>query len=249
MVTLFDRSSFYYTQCVSTNDIAYAYLLKNRVAEGTIFIADYQSGGKGQRGSKWESFPAQNLLFSLIIYPRYLSADDSFSLTILTTLSLYSVLEKYIPGAITIKWPNDIYCENRKVSGILIQTQIGENEKIIKSAIIGIGLNVNQLKFESSHATSLALCTQTKWDRNLIFTQVLNAMGDYYAQLQDGRIEALRFSYANKLYHKKGFHDFKTIDGPIEGRIVEVNRLGQLVIEDRIGNCYKYYPKEIVFIF
>ncbi|ROT47674.1 biotin--[acetyl-CoA-carboxylase] ligase [Candidatus Cardinium hertigii] len=247
MPTVFDRASFYYDSCSSTNDIAQAYLLKRRVAEGTVFIADYQYRGKGQRGKTWTSQHAQNLLFSLILYPGWLAIEHFFSLNIITSLAIYDVLLHKLPEGISIKWPNDIYYLDQKLGGVLIETSIGHMEKI-KTVIIGIGLNVNQLHFEWPKATSLALHKGAVFDRSLLLTQIIDTLGRYYGQLQSGMVDLIWTSYLHKLYRRIGFHFFKTINGYMEGRIVEVNRWGQLVIEKRNGSKYSYDVKEIVFI-
>lgn len=242
---LFDRASFYYKNCSSTNDIAKKYLL--HAAEGTVFITDHQYQGRGQRGSKWTSESGKNLLFSFILYPEWLTIDAVFALNIITSLAVYDVLVGCFSKKISIKWPNDIYYLDKKLGGILIETNIGDKHKI-KTAVIGIGLNVNQLHFESSRFTSLAIHKGGIFDRALLLTHIMDALGSYYAQLQNGMDGLLWEKYINVLYRKTGFHTFSTINGWLEGRILSVSRLGELVIAGRNGNQYSYKTKEIVFI-
>ncbi|CAH2559965.1 biotin--[acetyl-CoA-carboxylase] ligase [Cardinium endosymbiont of Oedothorax gibbosus] len=242
---LFDRASFYYKSCSSTNDMAQKLLL--HAAEGTVFIAEHQSKGRGQRGSTWTSEAGTNLLFSFILYPEWLTVDAVFTLNIITSLAIYDVLVDYFPKEISIKWPNDIYYLDKKLGGILIETHIGIQNKI-KAAVIGIGLNVNQLHFKSSKCTSLAIQKRTTFDRTLLFTNIMDTLGKYYAQLQHGIRNVLWEKYIHILYRKTGFHTFATIHGLLEGRIVTVNRLGALVIAARNGTRYRYNAKEIVFI-
>lgn len=244
--SLFDRASFYYNNCTSTNDIAQQYILKHRVAEGTIFIADYQYKGKGQRGSNWTAEPAQNLLFSIILYPKLLPIDNSFSLNVMVSLAIYEAISHQLPEGVSIKWPNDIYHLDKKLSGILIETSIGPIDKI-KTAIIGIGVNVNQLSFPWPNSTSLALSKGAMIDRAPLFTHIIDTLGTYYAQFQNGIIDILWEKYMNKLYRKTGFHTFETINGRFQGRILEINRLGQLVVEGYNGKKYSYNSKEIIF--
>lgn len=240
---LFDRASFYYKSCSSTNDMAHKHLFDS--AEGTIFITEHQYKGRGQRGSSWTSEAGKNLLFSFILYPEWLAIDAVFALNIITSLAIYKVLVAYLPNTLAIKWPNDIYCLDQKLGGILIETNIGDK---LKAAVIGVGLNINQLHFASAKCTSLALQTGTILDSALLLNQIMDGLGHYYAQLQNGAHDLLWAKYMHILYRKRGWHTFQTIDGPFEGRIVAVNRSGALVLATRNGNQYSYTPKEIIFV-
>lgn len=244
---LFDRASFYYESCSSTNDIAREYAANKRIAEGTVFIADHQYQGRGQRGNGWSSNAAQNLLFSLVLYPEFLAIKHAFSLNIITSLAIYEVLASHFIEGISIKWPNDIYYLNKKLGGVLIETSVGNIDKI-HTAVVGIGLNINQLDFESPNAISLASIKQATFNRFAILNHILNLISNYYAQLHDGIVDLLWESYFDKLYRKQAFHFFKTTTGCIEGRIVAVTRLGQLVLEMRNGNTWSYNTKEITFV-
>ncbi|MGI2298449.1 biotin--[acetyl-CoA-carboxylase] ligase [Candidatus Cardinium hertigii] len=242
---LFDRASFYYKSCASTNDLAQTYLL--HAAEGTVFIADHQYKGRGQRGSKWISESGKNLLFSFILYPEWLTIDGVFALNVITSLAMYDALVDYLPKEIAIKWPNDLYCLDKKLGGILIETNIGDGYKI-KTAVIGIGLNINQLHFESANFTSLAIHSGNSFDRALLLSHIMDAFGSYYAHLQNGMYNLLWEKYINRLYRKTGFHTFATTNGSLEGCILSVNRAGELVLVGRNGTKYAYKSKEIVFI-
>ncbi|WP_342265285.1 biotin--[acetyl-CoA-carboxylase] ligase [Cardinium endosymbiont of Philonthus spinipes] len=241
---LFDRASFYYKSCSSTNDMAQKQLL--HAAEGTLFIAEHQYKGRGQRGNSWTSEAGKNLLFSFILYPEWLTVDAVFALNIITSLTIYDIVVAYLPKELSIKWPNDIYYADQKLGGILIETQIGACHTI-KAAVIGVGLNVNQLHFESSTCTSLAIQRGASLNRPLLLAHIMDAFGGYYAQLQNS-LNLLWKKYTDVLYRNRGFHTFATIHGPLEARIVTVNRLGELVIATRNGRQYCYKAKEIAFV-
>ncbi|MGI2257086.1 biotin--[acetyl-CoA-carboxylase] ligase [Candidatus Cardinium hertigii] len=241
----FDRASFYYKSCASTNDLAQTYLL--HAAEGTVFIADHQYKGRGQRGSKWISESGKNILFSFILYPEWLTIDGVFALNVITSLAMYDALVDHLAKGMAIKWPNDLYYLDKKLGGILIETHIGEGYKI-KAAVIGIGLNVNQLYFDSANCTSLAIHTKKPFDRALLLAHIMDALGSYYAQLQNGMDHLLWEKYVNRLYRKTGFYPFATANRWLEGRILSVNRAGELVVAERNGTQYCYKSKEIVFI-
>jgi len=114
--------------------------------EGTVIMAEHQFAGRGQRDSVWHAEAGKNLTFSLLLRPGFISVEKQFVLNMLVSVALNNVLLKYLPVGLSIKWPNDIYVNDRKIGGVLIENVIvGSN---IKQSIIGIGLNINQSVFD-----------------------------------------------------------------------------------------------------
>jgi len=103
----------------STNNYAANQLLTKRLPEGVVFIADSQIVGRGQASSSWESEPNKNLTFSILLYPDFLAISRQFELSKAISLGVADFLNDQTQR-VSIKWPNDIYLENRKVAGILI---------------------------------------------------------------------------------------------------------------------------------
>lgn len=139
---------YHFPELESTNS-----WMKQRSAELdnlAVVTADFQKAGRGQRGNGWESAPGENLLMSMFISPDDLSARNQFLISKMVSVSVAAVLERLLPGdaLVRIKWPNDIYVNERKVCGILIENILGQNGRI-QHSIIGIGLNVNQAVFLS----------------------------------------------------------------------------------------------------
>ena len=127
----------------STNNYA-KQLVSDKVEEGTVVLAQFQSKGRGQQGNYWESETGKNLLFSLILYPDFLEAEFQFSLSMLVSLAIVSVLDEET-DEVQIKWPNDIYVGKLKIAGILIENTIKGSK--LGSTIVGVGLNLNQEMF------------------------------------------------------------------------------------------------------
>ena len=124
----------------------------------TTLRADFQTGGRGQRGNSWESNRGENIsLSSWIVVDQEPSLFPPFDLVIVTSLTVASLVREYLPAAdVTIKWPNDIYVYDRKIAGILIENEWEGNR--LRGAIFGIGLNVYQKKFVNApNPTSIAL--------------------------------------------------------------------------------------------
>ena len=138
----------------STNHRAKSLLLQQEALgaqkEILLVTTDYQTAGRGQRGNSWEAERGKNLLFSLTVCPTHTPASQQFVLCELISVALCEVLSRYTDG-IRIKWPNDIYHRDHKLSGILIEHDI--EGTYIARTIIGIGLNVNQAYFASDAPT------------------------------------------------------------------------------------------------
>ena len=132
-------------------------ILKNKnEIEGLVVFSENQTDGKGQRGNSWITERGKNLTFSLFLKPSILISTQ-FVLSKIVSLSIVDFLMEMGVKDVKIKWPNDIYCGDKKIAGILIENTISEGK--INNCIVGIGLNVNQVNFDSSiqNATSLKL--------------------------------------------------------------------------------------------
>ena len=131
----------------STNQYAQELLSKSKPVEGTVISAQNQHAGRGQIGSSWEAAPGQNLTLSIILYPQFLAIQHQFQLNQSISLGVRDFIAKYVQKPVKIKWPNDIYVNEKKIGGILIQNTLSGSS--IQSTIAGIGINVNQKHFES----------------------------------------------------------------------------------------------------
>ena len=120
-------------ETTSTNDYLAHLCSQHKTQEFYTVIANVQTAGKGQRGNTWESETGKNLLFSIVIYPTALEAKHQFYLSMLTAVSIIEALENYTSG-FNIKWPNDIYWDNKKIAGILIENEL--QGKYISQSII-----------------------------------------------------------------------------------------------------------------
>ena len=137
--------------------------LQNLLNEGidivdNIVVTDYQTSGKGQGKNMWQSEYGKNLLFSIALDMSFLKAESQFLLTQIVSVTMINVLKKYLPeDSLFIKWPNDIYFNNKKIAGILIKNEI--RGMMMGTSIIGIGLNVNQTSFPADlpNPTSMAI--------------------------------------------------------------------------------------------
>ena len=230
----------------STNTHASVLIQSDSVAEGTIIYADYQSGGRGQKGNRWVSEYGKNLLFSIVLYPSRTRPADQFIISIFVSLGICDFLKTVIPDC-KIKWPNDIYAGDDKIAGILIENSIISDT--IVNSIAGIGLNINQDEFpeELPNPVSLKLITGKEHDLYFCLEQMAGFLDTRYKQVISGDWDQLRNEYITSLYRLNRWSRFKSETGLFEGRIVSVADSGCLEIEDKTGQKREFAFKEIEF--
>lgn len=157
-----------------------------QVEEFTIVVADSQTAGIGQRGNHWEAEPGKNLTFSIILKPTFLQAADQYQLTKAVSLGIYDWLQAQIPATMqaSIKWPNDLYVGDSKICGTLISSRLAASH--LSSAIVGIGLNVNQTQFADwiPNPTSLAILCNRTFNTVDCLEQLADCIGIRYEQLR-----------------------------------------------------------------
>jgi BirA family biotin operon repressor/biotin-[acetyl-CoA-carboxylase] ligase len=238
---------FFFENLPSTNSHA-AHLLKNNdLTEGTIIYTNYQSAGRGQIGKRWESEDDKNLLISIILFPSMINPDDQFYLSMIVSLGICDFLRRYIPVC-SIKWPNDIYVNNDKIAGILIENSILGNQ--IENTIAGIGLNVNQDKFYSDapNPVSLSLITGMSYDLTLCLNQLASDLDKRYKQLISENFIQIKQEYVTRLFRLNEWCNFRDMNDVFSGRVVSVTDNGRLLIEKRNGDISEFSFKEVYFI-
>ena len=215
----------------STNSWALELSKRAEIKDGTVFITDHQTAGRGQMGNRWNAEPNANLTFSvLLIEPVPL--QEQFYLTVFVTLALYDFLATKVHH-IKIKWPNDILINQKKVSGILIENQVAGSK--ISAAVVGIGLNVNQLHFDFDTATSVRKESGILQELSASLDDLLSCLDERYLQLKSGKKDLLLNEWYSRLYLKDLPHQFSTGGKSFNGVITGVDMLGRLVVETAEG--------------
>jgi BirA family transcriptional regulator, biotin operon repressor / biotin---[acetyl-CoA-carboxylase] ligase len=240
------RRIMYEAVCASTNSWAAQCLDTIDLPEGAVIITDHQYQGRGQRGNVWHSEPYKNLTFSVILHPTYLAAQQIFLLNVITTLAIQSVLARYIPSGLCIKWPNDIYHRDKKIGGVLIENFF--EKRTLKTSIIGIGLNVNQSCFASRASTSLSLVCRRIFSLQQLLPKILASLEGYYLQLRAQDVAFLKDAYLKNMYWIHEIHTFKDKHHTFQGVIKGVDAIGRLVIEPAEGTSKCYDVQEVIFI-
>ncbi|MBA3704756.1 MAG: biotin--[acetyl-CoA-carboxylase] ligase [Bacteroidetes bacterium] len=249
MKTLFiGQNSIHLVSVNSTNSYASELLRQSKPSEGSLIYTFEQENGRGQRGNSWESEPNKNAALSVILYPTFLTPDKQFLLTKFTSLAVADLMAELLemPYNIGIKWPNDIYAGDKKIAGILIENNIRENG--LQSTIIGIGININQLKFNTTgNATSLALLANKEFDSLECIERLCKFLEARYLQLKTNKLESINNEYLQQLYHLHEWKNYIASGEKFQGKIIGVSTLGKLQVQLRSDEIKEFDLKEIEF--
>lgn len=220
----------------STNAYAKHLLEGEQPPEGTVISTDFQTIGKGQDSSTWESEAGKNILMTMILYPRFLDVADQFSLSMVIALGIVDYLEPLLPDIpVHIKWPNDIYADHKKIAGILINNEVMGEEFV--HVIAGIGINVNQTDFSSAipNPTSLSNLSGKEYNVRKETVRLSECLMGRYEQLRMYESSLISSQYHERLLGRDEWRKYIYLGNKIEGRIIGVNEFGNLVLETKNG--------------
>lgn len=228
----------------STNTYASQLLSsKSRPKDGTVIFTDYQSEGIGQRGSSWHTESGKAVTMSVILYPQFLSPENHYFLTIVAALAVHHFCKDYFPeNKISIKWPNDILIDNRKLCGILTQGRV--KKQLFQSLILGIGINL--FPFHTFPGDESRIAYLNEFNNELkplkeIVIDLCLQLDKYYQLLRMGKQDVLLKEFYDALYRydkKLRFYDYKR-ERIREGIVKGISNNGDLLIAiDDVVNTY-----------
>lgn len=233
----------------STNSYLAELLAQKKLPEGAVLIAKQQTAGKGQLQSSWESEAYQNITMSLVLYPSFLPISQHFLLNQAIALAVRDVVHQFCSKKTSVKWSNDIYVENRKIAGILIQNTL--QGALIQHSIVGIGLNVNQKHFLSNapNPTSLTIETGEYFNLFEIIAALCKNIENRYLQLRQQKLQQIRLDYVSALYQRDEWYKYECTDNQVQflGRIEGVKDDGHLIMQTNRG-IEIFNLKEIKFL-
>ena len=231
----------------STNDYALKLLSKSTAEEGTIICANSQTMGKGLAGNGWESQTGKNLTISIILKPSFLNPSKQFYISKVIALSVHDFLSDQLKN-VRIKWPNDIYVNNDKIAGILIENSVIGSK--LEYSIAGIGVNINQREFPPTLINPGSLLKETgkTFDLGKLLDNLIHYLNLYYLLLLNGKYTEIDTKYLSHIYRFREIHSFKTQGGIIKGRISDIKESGQLEITSVSGEIFYFWFKEIAFL-
>ncbi len=240
----------------STNRQLHAMLVTNPdLAHGTVVAADHQTDGHGQGSNRWESAPYANILASLLLRPTTIAPSLQFTITQIVTLAICRLLDKYLHTPASIKWPNDIYINDKKICGLLIENSI--TATTIAISIVGIGLNVNQTEFlsDAPNPVSMRQIEGHDFDRHKLLEELTENILDEYQKYADSigifpdYRTKLHQRYMSRLYRAKGLHPYRTPTGEtFHASIHSIDPQGRLTLQLPDSTLRHFYFKEVAFV-
>jgi BirA family biotin operon repressor/biotin-[acetyl-CoA-carboxylase] ligase len=223
----------------STNNYAMQQAQNNIAEHGDVYFAFEQTAGKGQFNKQWLSAKNENIIMSVMLDTTALQLSKQFSLNMCAALSARQLFNKYTTEQTKIKWPNDIYCSDRKAAGILIENIIrGKNWQY---AIAGFGININQINFpdELKNPISLKQITGKNYNAVELAKDLCAVLDKNIKLLFSGREDVILKNYNDALYKRNEIVKFKQGTKVFSGAIKEVDNFGRLVIESGIEQAFE----------
>ena len=213
-----------------------------------VVSTDKQTAGKGMGSNSWESEVGKNLTFSLALDMSFLPAERQFLLSEAVPLGIIEVLDKVLPAKkLSIKWPNDIFYENHKLAGILINSTIKAN--MMDVSVVGIGLNVNQMCFQDwpTHPISLKMVMGKDFELQPLLEQIATHILIKVQQLKSSPA-TIEQDYLKRLFRYRTWADYE-VDGKILRLFMTgIDGFGRLQLVDEQDAYYVFDIKEIRFI-
>lgn len=235
----------YYESTSSTQEIAHNLALEG-AEEGTVVITEQQLKGRGRLGRQWESPKGTGIWMSLILRPN-IPPHQAPQLTLLSAVAIVQAVQKVTDIHCEIKWPNDILINGKKVVGIL--TELQAEADIIRSIIVGIGINVNIKSFpdELQHkATSLLIENN---HQEVQRAELLQAIFQQFELLYDEYLktgfQAIKLRWESYAVSLGKQITARTLSGEIHGLATGITDEGVLLIEDKDGKVHKVYSADI----
>lgn len=220
----------------STNNYAMRLVKNDEVKHGAAFFALEQTGGKGRLGRKWISEPGANIQVSFVTRMKWALLSEQFMLSVAAALSAIDLLKKYTDSEVFVKWPNDIFINDMKAAGILIENVV--RGKVWQWAITGIGMNINQTRFPNdvgiNKATSLAVETSNQFDVLQLTSELRAIFLNYLDNWHRGLHLHWMDSYNSQLYKSGQLVKLEYQNRIFESTIKGVTKEGKLITEDAL---------------
>jgi BirA family biotin operon repressor/biotin-[acetyl-CoA-carboxylase] ligase len=223
----------------SSNNYAMGQLQAQKAEHGEAYFALEQTAGKGQRGKLWQSEPAANIMVSIVLETSPLASSDLFYLSMAMALGARSWMASHAGDETKVKWPNDLYWRDRKAGGILIENKWAGAEW--QFAVIGMGINVNQVVFAESDRKPVSLRQITGKNLDLMEeTRALFMHLEYrWQQLLDGKKGELFETYNEFLFGKGELCRFRKNNIVFESLVTGVDTTGELLTRDKTDRRFR----------
>ena len=230
----------------STNNYAMAALHAGTAKHGMAWFAKDQVSGKGQRGKQWISPVGENIIMSIVIEPPLFFSARSFLFNAVISNTCHTFLNAHIKDEIKIKWPNDIYLDDRKAGGILIENIY--KGTTWKWSVVGIGINVNQIEFPATlkNAVSLKQITGENYDAIELAKELYEMILASISNIGRSNLSEIIKTYNTNLYLANKKVKLRKQNVVFETTIKGVNEHGQLLTADKMPRQFEFGDVEWV---
>ena len=228
----------------STNNYALTRIRERMAEHGTAFFAHEQTAGKGQMGRQWISQKDSNIAMSLVLRPGSLQLSQQFWLSACIAVAVLNFLTRHAGNDMRIKWPNDLYWQDRKLGGILIENIVGASRAPAGPglpstwdwAVTGIGLNINQTSFppELPNPVSLKQITGKTFDTVLLAKDLCGDINDGFGQLLRNGFDEIYKLYNENIYKRGATVKLKKNSAVFQTTIKAVSETGELVTHNGV---------------
>lgn len=231
----------------STNNYAMALAAAGKAGHGTLVFAHDQWAGKGQRGRSWDSTPGENIILSAVLEPLAVAPSAAFGLSMAAAMACYDLFSAHAGTDPTaVKWPNDLYWNDRKAGGILIENQLQGDRWLY--AIVGIGININQVEFPPTarNPVSLRQITGHRYDAVALARELGRCLERWYAKLEVHGASGLTEAYNAVLYRRGQEVRLRKDNAVFSTRVERVSVHGQLLTRDVLERSFNFGEVEWV---
>lgn len=244
---------FPFDEVTSTNDVAMSGA--DLYGHGSILTARRQTAGRGQRGNRWYSAPGENLMFSLVVEPVHILVEQQFRISEMAAMAASDAVRAITDGRVVcrVKWPNDLYVNDKKIGGILIEHSL--HSEYLSRSVIGIGINVRQRDFDPALPNPTSIANELSVTNPVpapdeVLTAFCNAFATRYTQNED----FLHADFMGRLWRgdpSRGYPYRDAASGEVfEASLAGVDRhSGELTLRLADGSERRYWFKEVEAIF
>lgn len=232
----------------STNNYARALIRGEHLPErqgearhGMAVFAQQQTAGKGQRGKSWEAEKDTGIALSVLLKPGFLGTGQQFQLSATVAVAVQAFFRKYAGDETKIKWPNDLYWQDRKAGGILIENSLS-GSGTWEWAIVGIGININQTTFPTGlpNPVSLKQITGKNFDPLVLAHELIQQLDSAYRMLETAGFPVIYEQYCTHLYKAGKTCRFKKETRVFEALVKNVTPEGRLLLQHATEEEYNF---------
>jgi BirA family biotin operon repressor/biotin-[acetyl-CoA-carboxylase] ligase len=233
----------------STNNYAMALIREGNAGGINAVFAMEQTRGKGRRDREWKSNSGENILVSIPLQMQWLPVSRQFELSVAVALAGHDLLSAYLPGRVFIKWPNDLFIDDRKTGGILIENVI--KGTLWQWAVLGIGININQEAFGAlgPKATSLKAATGETYDVLALAGNLCSLIMTRMEDIKAGKFEWMLAGYNACLFARDSEVKLKQQHRIFETRITGVSAKGELITRDTTERRFRFDEVDFMGLF